>query len=412
MSNSKEMTEMKEIRREEMNEMKEGREGKEKYVFHVLSLPHTVTTPEYNACAYTMKVLKFCKMMKERGHYIIHYGHKDSIVECDEMVALLDNDDLKQAYGSYDWKKNFFVHNCSDHCHMKFNRQGIVEVSKRIKKTDFVLPFWGKGHLPIVEYVKNNKLGTVVEPGIGYHDSFCDFRVFESWAIAHHTWGLQNIYKPSWYQVVIPNYFDPEEFEYSSEKEDYYLCLGRIIPCKGVHIAIQATAKLGKRLVIAGQGDIAENLGYDDKDNKIPSNVEYVGYADVEKRKKLMSKAKAVFLLSDYVEPFGGVAVEAMLSGTPVIVPPWGVYNETVLHGITGYRVSTFEHITWAIENIDKIKPINCREWALNNYSLDKVSKMYEEYFYQLSNLQRKGWYEPNPARTELDWNHRTYPSH
>ena len=68
--------------------------SKQKYRFHVLSLPHTVTTKEYCACAYTMKVLKFCTMMKKRGHYIIHYGHEDSVVDCDEHVTLITNDDM------------------------------------------------------------------------------------------------------------------------------------------------------------------------------------------------------------------------------------------------------------------------------------------------------------------------------
>ena len=48
-------------------------------------------------------------MMKERGHEIIHYGHEDSDVVCDEHVSVLTNDDLKKTYGDYDWRKNFFT---------------------------------------------------------------------------------------------------------------------------------------------------------------------------------------------------------------------------------------------------------------------------------------------------------------
>lgn len=385
--------------------------------FHALSLPHTVTTPEYNACAYTMKVLKFCKMMKARGHYIIHYGHKDSVVDADEHVTLLDNDDLLKAYGSYNWRKEFFKHNVNDYANTKFQEVGTVEVLKRLSggelrnpndtRKDFVLAFWGIGHGKICDAAKATGKAMICEPGIGYTGSFMDYRVFESYAWLHTTYGKENISRPSWYHVVIPNYFDTQEFHYSPIKSDYFLCLGRINTCKGVQIAIQAAKKLNVKLVLAGQGDIYNDLGITD----IPENVIYYGYADVEARKKLMAYAKGFILLSAYIEPFGGAAVEALMSGTPVICPDWGVFNETVPHNEVGYRVRTFDQITWAMKNIDKINPANCRSWAVNNYSLEKVGKMYETYFIQLADVNESGWYQTHPERTELDWLEKNHSS-
>lgn len=46
----------------------------ERMVFHFVSLPHTQTTLEYEACAYTSKVRKFCNMMKSLGHTVYLYA--------------------------------------------------------------------------------------------------------------------------------------------------------------------------------------------------------------------------------------------------------------------------------------------------------------------------------------------------
>ncbi len=369
--------------------------------FHLLGLPHTVTSKEFNACAYTQKVLKFGKMMKARGHEIIHYGHEDSDLICDEHVPVLTNKDFEISYGSHDWRKTFFKFDVNDHAYQTFYKNAIKEIEKRKQKNDFLLPFWGSGVRTICDAHQHDMI--VVEPGIGYAGGhWARWKIFESYAIYHAFCGMQSVgtCQQDWYNVVIPNYFDIEDFEFSNEKEDYFLYLGRVYNGKGVNIAIQATEIAGVKLVIAGQ----KEEGYE-----LPSHVEYIGYADVNKRKQLMSKAKGSFLASMYIEPFGGVQIENLLSGTPTITTDWGSFAENNLHGITGYRCRTMGDFVQAIKNINKIKPINCRTWG-ENFSLEKVGDMYEKYFQDILDVYTdKGWYQ-SKNKTTLNSLYKYYP--
>ena len=369
--------------------------------FHILGLPHTVTSKEFNACAYTQKVVKFGRMMRDRGHTIIHYGHEDSDLVCDEHVTVITNADWKKAYGDYDWRNNFFKYDVADHAYQTFYANAIREIGLRKQKNDFILPFWGSGVRPICD--AHPDLITV-EPGIGYAGGhWARWKIFESYAIYHAYCGLEAVgtCKQDWYDAVIPNYFDLDDFEFQPKKEDYFLFLGRVYVGKGIDIAIQATEAAGERLIIAGQNP--ENRTF-------PAHVEFVGYADVTKRKKLMSGAKGAFVASQYVEPFGGVQIEMLLSGTPTITTDWGSFPENNIQGVTGYRCRTFDQFVWATENISNIDPYACRTWG-ENFSLERVAPMYEEYFQAVLDVHGgEGWYQRHPERENLNWLSRNYP--
>ena len=354
--------------------------------FHILGLPHTVSSKEYVACAYTQKAVKFGKMMTARGHEVIHYGHEDSDLVCTEHVPVTTNADLEKAYGSYDWRKNFFKFSTDDHAYQTFYRNAIREVGKRKQKNDFILPFWGSGTRPVCD--AHPDLITV-EPGIGYAGGhWARWKIFESYAIMHAYQGLASVgtCQQSWYDVVIPNYFDLDEFHFApEEKEDYFLFLGRVYSGKGIDIAVQVTEHIGAKLKVAGQNP--ENRTF-------PPHVEFVGYAGVEERKRLMSRAKASFVASTYLEPFGGVQVENLISGTPTITTDWGAFVENNPHGVTGFRCRTFADFVDAAKRVDEIDPEVCRKFG-EQFSLEAVAPRYEKFFQDVLNVYTgKGWYE------------------
>jgi glycosyltransferase involved in cell wall biosynthesis len=367
--------------------------------FHLLGVPHTVTSHEYLACAYTQKVYKFGQMMDDHAT-LFHYGHEDSNLPCAEHVTVTTNDDLKKAYGSYDWRKEFFKYDLQDHAYQTFYKNAIREINARFEPGDFVLPFWGNGVRKVCDEVQNNsanKNALVVEPGIGYAKGhWARFKVWESYAMMHAYGGMDRVgyCNPDWYETVIPNYFDVSQFEFKDgvEKDDYFLFLGRVFEGKGVHIAIDIAQRLGIKLKIAGQKD---------PNFRIPNhpNIEYVGYADVETRKKLMSGAKGAFLPSTYSEPFGGVQIECLLSGTPTITTDWGAFTENNLPGLTGYRCRTFQDFISATQSVmdGAIDSSTCRSWG-ENFSLNRIRPRYLKYFQDVANtLDPGGWYKLDP---------------
>jgi glycosyltransferase involved in cell wall biosynthesis len=404
--------------------------------FHVLAVPHTVTIKAYSACAFTQKVLKFCAMMHVRGHEIIHYGHERSEVDCTEHVTVTDDAILEKAYGKYDWRSNQFKHTCTDFAHTHFNIKAAQEVAKRKKPGDFLLLFWGIGH----EYVaKENKDMIVVEPGIGsYNKLVAPYAVFESYAVLHHIYAKYDM-SPRFFDCVVPNYFDSRDFINPADLESamvsirqqtghsetlkkilqlkpkaYAVLIARIVPAKGIQLAIEACMVTKTKLIIAGQGSLKDailpsfNVPITSIDD--PEGITHIGYIEPEERKYLLANAKCLLAPTLYAEPFCGVNVEAQLSGVPVVCTDWGVFPETVVHGTTGWRCRTLDHFAWAMKNLDAFKPQVIRDYALANWGFNKVATMYEEYFYMLSTTTKKGFYQENIGRLGLKWLEKTMP--
>lgn len=374
--------------------------------FHLLGLAHLETNKNNSSCAYTQKIIKLAKMIKKYGHTIYFYGVEGSEVTCDEFIQVSTQETLLKAYGDYDRSTLLFKHDPNDIAYQTFNANATKAILDRKQSGDILLCPMGTYQKTIADAVGL----LAIESGIGYTGVFSNYRVFESYAWMHYIYGLLRIEDGCWYDAVIPNYFELEDFPFQQEKQDYLLYFGRIIGRKGIQIASDVAKATGNQLYVVGQGSLDnpnERLHLGEE-----KHIVYHPAVGPLERAKLLGNAKAVLMPTYYLEPFGGVNVEAQLCGTPVITSDWGAFPETVLHGETGYRCRVFEEFCWAVKNIDKINPLTCRAWAEKNYSMDRVASMYEAYFQRVSNLYRDGWYQQNDERTELSWLERYYTQH
>ena len=315
---------------------------------HVLPNPSTPTGLSYPMDPFSVLCYKYIKHLSSK-YTMIHYGLSGSTVDCEHVDIRASNKD-------------------------DFNAVAGMHIQERKKPGDLIVCFYGG----------DNKLAcdlnpdlTVIEPSIGYLPGavFAPYRVFTSYSQMHMFYGERGMMMhPSWFDEVIPNAITSKDFNYCESKEDYFLFFGRVCRDKGIDIAIQATERAGKRLVLAGPGNLSD-YGY----TSVPKHVEVLGLCNADQRRELMSKAAGMIAPTHYVEPFGNMVIEANLSGTPVITTDWGGFTETVIHGKTGFRCRDFNSFVDAIERIDWILPKECRLHGLQ-YDDEPIHQRHDMY--------------------------------
>ena len=374
------------------------------YRFHLPGLVHLPVSEQYVSCAFTQKIVKLSKMLLSLGHEVFLYGSEGSDAPCTEFIQTHTLRDIRRDWGSgdnrfaigYDWKRDGFHHDLSDaptHTTIKFRINTARAINERKRPDDFLLLMQGLYHKPIADEVG---LWMTCEPGIGYRGSYARFRAFESAYLQNFTYGGEHPRESingHYYDRVIPNYFDAKDFPFQGEKEDYFFFIGRMIQRKGVMTAVKATEAIGVRLILAGQ----ESSEIDVK--KLPSHCEFIGHVDSEQRATLMGKAKAVFVPTIYLEPFGGVNVEAQLCGTPAITTAFGVFPETICDGETGFLCHTLQDFVTAARKAGELDPHVIRAHA-ERYLMDNVRLEFQRWFddiYQLylsaMDESVKGWH-------------------
>lgn len=353
-----------------------------KFRFHVCGLPHTSVTLAYTACAFTERVRKFCTMMHGLGHEVFLYAGPDRTdAEVTEHIPCISEAERAGACGG-----RHFVHASFDNTmpHWKtFNANAIAEISARVQPRDFICIIGGLAHKPILDAFPHH-IG--VEFSIGYGGVVPQsHKVFESLAWQHLVLGTghsdPNSIDGRWFDTCIPGSFDPEDFPFRAEKEDYCVFLGRLVERKGIGIAVDTCRQLGMRLVIAGQGDP-------------PDYGEYVGVVGPEERGRLLAGARAAFVCARYVEPFGNAAVEAQLCGTPVLGSPFGAMTETVEDGKTGFLCHTLGEFMEGVQRASDLDPLYIRQRAIDLYSTEVIARKYDRHFKRLSSLWTGGWYQ------------------
>lgn len=373
---------------------------------HVVALPHTALTEEYATCAYSMKILKFVKMMRAEGARVVLYGPDEIECEPDEHVVITTAEDRERwgFGGGFDTVQTPFLWDAGQPYWSEPNARAISALLARVRPQDYLCLIAGWAQQPIQAVVAPGGRGPItVEWGVGYEGICTDFCAFESYAWMHHVYGIRaGEIKGPWrngraYDTVIPNFFDRDDFIdpaswQGAPKADYLLYIGRLTERKGPHIAAMIAKRLGRPLLVAGPGATKVESGRIEGDGCVlEGDVHYVGSVGFAERARLMARATAVVVPTIYIEPFGGVAVEAMMSGTPVVASDWGSFTEIVTPDV-GRRFRTLAQGCQAVEEASTLDPLAIRRAAEERYSLEAVGPRFTRWFDQLDGLWGIGW--------------------
>jgi glycosyltransferase involved in cell wall biosynthesis len=156
--------------------------------------------------------------------------------------------------------------------------------------------------------------------------------------------------------IVIPPPIDVSRFQIDSsafvEPQDYYLILSRLVPYKRIDLAVEACTRMGRALVVIGDGPDRARL-----EKLAGSGVRFVGRQSDEAVADYAANCLALIFPGE--EDFGMTPLEINAAGRPVIAFRGGGAVETVVDGVTGVffdepnssslaqAINDFETRTW-----------------------------------------------------------------
>jgi len=377
---------------------------------HLPAIPYTITSDEYSHDAFTGKVKRFSPMMQSLDYEVYHYciegsesgGNQIQLMtkaewnqlRIDSLVFLDSSLTREAAEAKLNDPKTLIgtLANYTTPLFKEFNRRlrDALQTHYRSRSTDIVcVPL---GH----SYDEALQDQTVVEFGIGYNDSFANYRIFESYSWLSKVVG-QEKKDPNNYWFVIPHGFDTEQLRpipTPTLQRPRIGLLGRVVAEKGCYVI----AEIAKRFphvdfVLCGQGDPTPFL--------TSPNVSYKPPIHGDERAVYLSSCVATLCPTTYLEPFGCSAVESQLCGTPVISVDSGGYVETVEHFKTGLRCHTLADFCRGVQlALDgKFDRTYVRDRAVRLYDMYNLAKNYDYVFQNVLDIYRpnkNGWYSPD----------------
>jgi glycosyltransferase involved in cell wall biosynthesis len=147
-------------------------------------------------------------------------------------------------------------------------------------------------------------------------------------------------YDPAKIEVIPNNLQESHKTFLSRSRNKEILFVGRMVKAKGVHVLLNALAKVKKtfngQFVVNLIGDGEDKAYFESQARSLGVNANFLGNVSDRVLHKHYKEACAVVIPSLWCELFPVVVLEAMSHGKPVIASNIGGFPDLVLHGQTG----------------------------------------------------------------------------
>jgi glycosyltransferase involved in cell wall biosynthesis len=175
------------------------------------------------------------------------------------------------------------------------------------------------------------------------------------------------------------------DYTFAERKDDYVAFLGRMAPCKGAHLAIEAARLARVRLKLAGeiQPQFRDYWERQVRPGIDGDQIQYVGEADRAMKNELLAGARALLFPIQWEEPFGLVMIEAMACGTPVLALAGGAVEEIVKNGANGWVCRDIADMAAHVKSLD-IAPMACRRFVAERFSVTRMAEQYLDVYRQV----------------------------
>jgi glycosyltransferase involved in cell wall biosynthesis len=174
-----------------------------------------------------------------------------------------------------------------------------------------------------------------------------------------------------------PNALDLSVYPCKPHTGDYLLFVGRMSPDKGAHRAVAVAMELGLPLKMAGKCREPKEQEYFAEfvePHLGPAHeIEFLGEVNHGQKVELLQDAKCTLFPIEWEEPFGLVMIESMACGTPVIATRWGAVPEVIDDGRTGTIVDHYRQMPAAVEEIERIDPLECRRYVEDRFAPERM---------------------------------------